>query len=400
MQYVIVRRTKGRDGLRRLNVLHIVTKLELGGAQKSALDIVSILNKTRYNLSLVSSNDGILLPDALNIPEINTAFLPALKRTISPLKDLRTLISLTRFIKNKNFDIVHTHSSKAGILGRWAARLAGVPVILHTIHGWGFHQWQNPLARRLFIFLERLTARITDKLIAVSQSVIKKGLNARIGTEDKYALLEYGIPLQKFTGCQADIKKKKEELGLKTDSNVVGMVACFKPQKAPEDFIKVAALVKKNFPETKFLLVGDGVLRRKLEGLRKRFALEKDVIFTGWRRDIPQILSILDVFMLTSLWEGSPIVLLEAMASAVPIVATSTGGAQEIIRNGINGFLVSPGNIQTMAQRAAALLKNKALARKMGREGKRLLGPSFEVEHMVERIDKLYQTLGKEKRLC
>lgn len=386
--------------MRRLNVLHIVTKLELGGAQKSALDIVSILNKTKYNLSLVSSNEGILVPDVLDIPQINATFLPALKRTISPLKDFITLISLTRFIKKKKFDIVHTHSSKAGILGRWAAKLAGVPMILHTVHGWGFHHRQNPLTRRLFIFLERLTAKITDKLIAVSQSDIKRGLNARIGTEDKYVLVRYGIPLQEFTGCQVDIKKKKEELGIKTGSPIVGMVACFKPQKAPEDFLRTAALVKKDFPEAKFLLVGDGVLRRKLEGLRKRFALEKEVIFTGWRRDIPQILSILDVFVLTSLWEGSPIVLLEAMACALPVVTTSTGGAQETIHNGSNGFIVNFGDIEAMARKIVSLLKNTDLARKMGREGRRLLDPSFEVEHMVKQVDRLYQTLGKEKKLC
>ncbi len=386
--------------MRKLNVLHIITKLELGGAQKSALYILGLLNKDRYDLSLVSSNKGILIPDALSIPEMNVSFLPTLKRPIDPIRDFITLIRLARFIKNKKFDIVHTHSSKAGILGRWAAKLAGVPMILHTVHGWGFHHRQNPLTRRLFIYLERITAKITHRLIAVSQSDIKKGLQARIGHKDKYTLLRYGIPLQEFTDCQVDIKKKKEELGLKTDSKVVGMVACSKPQKAPEDFLKAAVLVKKDFPEAKFLLVGDGALRRKLEGLRKRFALEKDVIFTGWRRDIPQILSILDVFVLTSLWEGSPIVLLEAMASAVPIVATSTGGAQEIIRNGINGFLVPPGNIRTMTQRVATLLGNKVLARKMGQEGRRLFDPSFEVEHMVKQVDRLYQTLWKEKELC
>ncbi|MBU3933979.1 MAG: glycosyltransferase family 4 protein [Candidatus Omnitrophica bacterium] len=386
--------------MRRLNVLHIVTKLELGGAQKNALYIVSLLNKDRYSLSLASSNEGILVPDALNIPQINATFLPTLKRAIDPLKDFITLISLTRLIKNKKFDIVHTHSSKAGILGRWAAKLAGVPVVLHSVHGWGFHHRQNPLTRRLFIYLERITAKITNRLIAVSQSDIKRGLNARIGTEDKYALVRYGIPLQEFTDCQVDIKKKKEELGLKTDSKVVGMVACFKPQKAPEDFLRAAVLVKKDFPEAKFLLVGDGALRRKLEGLRKRFVLEKEVIFTGWRRDIPQILSILDVFVLTSLWEGSPIVLLEAMACALPVVATSTGGAQETIHNGSSGFIVNFGDIEAMAQRIVSLLRNTNLARKMGQEGRNLLDPSFEVEHMVKQVDRLYQTLWKEKKLC
>lgn len=386
--------------MRRLNVLHIITKLELGGAQKSALYIVTLLNKDRYNLWLVSSNEGVLVPDALNIPKINVSFLPTLKRTIDLIRDFLTLISLTRFIKNKKFDIVHTHSSKAGILGRWAARFAGVPVILHTIHGWGFHDRQNPLMRRFFIFLERITAKITDKLISVSQSDIKKGLDAGIATADKYTLIRYGIPIREFANCKVNIKKKKEELGLKTDSPVVGMVACFKPQKAPEDFLKVVAIVKKVFPETKFLLVGDGILRKKLENLRNRFNLKKDLVFAGWRRDIPQIMSILDVWVLTSLWEGSPINLLEAMACALPIVATSTGGAQEIIQNGVNGFLVPAGDIQAMAQRIVTLLENKVLACKMGQEGRKSLDFSFEIKYTVKQIDKLYQTLADRSNLC
>jgi len=386
--------------LQRFNVLHIITKLELGGAQKSALYIVTLLNKDRYNLSLVTSNEGVLIPDALNIPKINVSFLPTLKRTIDPIRDFLTLISLTRFIKNKKFDIVHTHSSKAGILGRWAARFAGVPVILHTIHGWGFHDRQNLLMRRFFIFLERITAKITDKLISVSQSDIKKGLDAGIATADKYTLIRYGIPIREFTNCKVNIKKKKEELGLKTDSPVVGMVAGFKPQKAPEDFLKVVAVVKKVFPETKFLLVGDGILRKKLENLRNRFNLKNDLVFAGWRRDIPQIMSILDVFVLTSLWEGSPISLLEAMGCALPIVATSTGGAQETVQNGINGFLVSAGDIQAMAQRIVTLLENKVLACKMGQEGRKSLDFSFEIKYTVKQIDKLYQTLADRSNLC
>ncbi|GAH03767.1 unnamed protein product, partial [marine sediment metagenome] len=221
----------GTDALRKLNILHIITKLELGGAQKSTLHIIDLLNKDRYNLSLISSNAGILIPEARSIPQIDLSLLSILKRAVDPVKDFFALVSLIKLIKRKKFDIVHTHSSKAGILGRWAAKLAGVPVVLHSVHGWGFHHRQNPLTRRLFIYLERITAKITNRLIAVSQSDIKGGLNARIGTEDKYTLLRYGISLQKFIGCQADIKKKKEELGIKTDSPIVGMVACFKPQK-------------------------------------------------------------------------------------------------------------------------------------------------------------------------
>lgn len=389
-----------RIELRKLNVLHIITKFELGGAQKSTLFIAALLDKTRYNLSIVSSQDGILVCDALKIPKVDTTLLPALKRSIDPFQDLLALIKLTKFIKTKRFDIVHTHSSKAGILGRWAAKFAGVPIILHTIHGWSFHHRQNPLIRKLFVFLEQITAKITDRLIAVSKSDIKKGLDAGIGPKDKYALIRYGIPIREFSYCKVDVAKKKEKLGLKRDSPVVGMVACFKPQKAPQDFLKIAALVKNDFPEASFLLVGDGILRDKLEGLKNELGLRNDLHLIGWRRDIPEIMSILDVLVLTSLWEGLPIVLLEGMASGLPIVATATAGAQETIRNEINGFLASYGDTGTMAQRVVALLENRALARKMGQEGKKLLDSSFELERMVGQTDELYQTLAERFRLC
>lgn len=384
----------------RLNLLQIITELELGGAQKNVLHIAALLDKDRYELSLLSSNKGILAADALNIPKVNAAFLPALRRPISPLRDLLTLIQLTRFIKNNKFDLVHTHSSKAGILGRWAARFAAAPVILHTVHGWGFNQRQNPLTRGFFAFLERITARVTDKLIAVSEGDIRTGLDAGIAAPDKYALIRYGIPVEEFSGCRDGIKKKKEELGLNADSPVVGMVACFKPQKAPRDFLKIAALVKKDFPETKFLMVGDGILRRKSEGLRDRLGLKEDVFFTGWRRDIPRILPVLDVFVLTSLWEGLPVVILEAMACALPVVATSTEGARELIRPGINGFLAPLGDVRAMAQKIGVLLKDKALSHKMGQEGRRLLTAGFRVENMVQEIGRLYQDLARKKGLC
>lgn len=385
---------------RRLNVLHIITKLELGGAQKNALYIAGLLDKERYNLSLLSANKGILVADALKISGVNPTFLPTLERPINPVKDFLTLIRLVRFIKDKKFDIVHTHSSKAGILGRWAARLAGVPVIVHTIHGWGFHHGQNPLARRFFIFLERVTAKITDKLIAASESDIKNGLAAGIAAQEKYTLIRYGIPIREFTDCRVDVRKKKQELGLKEDSPVVGMVACFKPQKAPEDFLKVAAMVKEGLPETKFLLVGDGILRRKLEALRNQLGLKNDVVFSGWRRDIPQILPVLGVFVLTSLWEGLPVVILEAMACGLPVVTTATSGAQELVRPGINGFVAALGDTQTMARKISLLLRDKALSHKMGQEGKRLLDdPGFRVENMVKDVDGLYQNSAWGKKL-
>jgi len=169
------------------------------------------------------------------------------------------------------------------------------------------------------------------------------------------------------------------------------MVACFKPQKAPQDFIFLAHRVCQVLPSTRFLLVGDGELRPEVEELIRRFKLKEKVILTGWRRDVPEIMQIIDVLVLTSLWEGLPIVFAEAMASGKPVVATAVDGAKEAIIEGVNGFLVEPHNIEKFAERVIKLLRDRNLAQRMGREGKKMVYPTFDLTHMLNRIETLYE---------
>ena len=290
--------------------------------------------------------------------------------------------------------MVHTHSSKAGILGRWAAKLAGVHVIVHTIHGWSFHSRLHFLTGFFYVFLERITAKFTDKLIAVSASDIQKGLDEQIASKDKYALIHYGIRKEQFLNCRIDINKKKRELGLDINSSLVGMVACLKPQKSPRDFIKAASLVKRSNHRVQFLLVGDGALRKKVEELVKDFNLEENLILTGWRKDIPEIMSCFDILVLSSLWEGQPLVFLEAMYSRLPIVAYNVDGAKEIVRDGINGFLAAPGDFTALASRINHLLRNRELLKKMGENGfNSVMNNGYHIERMLEDLDRLYCNL-------
>ncbi len=384
---------------RRYHVLHAITKLELGGAQENTLYTLQNLSRERYNLFLAANDEGILIEKAKELRGVKTFFIPELIRPINPIKDLIALLRLFRFCKREKIDIIHTHSSKAGILGRWAARLAKVPIITHTIHGWGFYPGQNPLKRGLFIFLERMTGRITDRLIAVSRANIKTGIENRIGEKEKYTLIRSGIKLLEFQNVEGNIAEKKKELGLEEDTKVVAMIACFKPQKAPLDFIRVAKRVIEKKPKTQFLLIGDGELKAAIERLIKELNLEKKVILTGWRRDIPQILKVIDVLALTSRWEGLPRVFPEAMASGLPIVATEVDGAPEAVEEGVNGFLVSVGDIEGMAERIITLLDNPERAEGMGRKGREKVFPEFDIDLMVKKIDNLYQELARDKGL-
>ena len=413
--------------MQKVNLLYVITKLELGGAQKQLISLIRHLDRQRYNLFLFTARDGLLVNDALSIRGLKTVRSRFLERPISPLKDFLALWQIYRFIKKNRIEIVHTHSSKAGILGRWAANFARNKIIVHTVHGWSFNDYQSPFWRRIIIWLERLTALITDKLIVVSYYDLQKGLNNRIANRDKYELIRYGINYKEFASLDkntlqqksvnlAEFKAKhdglREELKIDTNDLLIGMISCFKPQKSPQDFIRLAFLIKKSLSQVRphanwanksinktvgervrFILVGDGILRKKVENLISKFNLKQQVILTGWRQDIPRILSTIDVFVLTSLWEGLSISVLEAMAASLPVIATNTGGVTEVISSGKTGFLVSPGDVRAMAEKLSCLIKDKALRQRLGSNAKNSLSSDFSLESMVISTEKLYRDL-------
>ncbi len=375
----------------KINILYLITKLELGGAQKQLLSLISGLDKERYRVFLFTAKKGPLLSDAYSIDGLTLKRSNWLERPINPFKDILAFCEIYAFIKKNNIQIVHTHSSKAGILGRLSARLVKVKFVCHTVHGWSFNDFQPFFRRKLFIFLERLSARFTDKIIVVSHCDRQKGLDNRIGEPDKFQLIRYGIDYLEFTSSGLDIRK---ELGIGAQDLTVGMVSCFKPQKAPQDFIRLAFLVNQSMPSVKFILVGDGILRAKIQASINKFNLQKNVILTGWRRDIQRILSAIDVFALTSLWEGMPVTVLEAIASSIPVIATNTGGIEELIIDGKTGFLVSPQDTRGMAEKLTLLLKDAGLRGQIARNARKNLNGDFAVTDMVKNYQDLYNKNG------
>ena len=339
--------------MRKINLLYVVTQLELGGAQKQLLSLIRRIDRDRYNLFLFTAQEGLLMEEALSLRDLTLYKSRHLKRPINFPEDLLAMIEMVRVIKKNKIDIVHTHSSKAGILGRWAGALAKAKIIIHTVHGWSFNDFQRPLVRKFYVGLERMSSKVTNRFIVVSNHDRQKGLDYKIGAEGQYSLVRYGIDRIQFSMRDSSIRK---ELGISDDARVVGTIACFKPQKALEDFVQLAFLTSQVFPQARFLVVGDGVLRKKIEKLIEKFNLGFQFILTGWRRDIPRVLSSMDVFVLTSLWEGLPIAVLEAMVSQVPVVATNTGGISEIITEGETGFLVPCHDMPSMLEKILALL--------------------------------------------
>ncbi|MFH1824768.1 MAG: glycosyltransferase family 4 protein [Candidatus Firestonebacteria bacterium] len=375
--------------MRKINVLHIITKLELGGAQENTLYSVANHDREKYNVFLISGTEGELVEDAKGIKDAQIILLPELKHKISPFYDIYCLLKLWRLFKKYKIDIIHTHSSKAGILGRFAGYLAKIPIIIQTIHGFSFNDYQNFFVRNLYIFFERIAAKISDKLIAVTKIDIEKGLKAKVGVAEQYTVIHSGINIDEFSSQHKEVEVRKE-FNIPLDYKIVGMIACFKPQKNPLDFIRVAKIVKESFSKVKFILVGDGELRPDIEKLISELNLHNDVILTGWRRDVAEILSSFNVLVLTSLWEGLPRVFPEAMAERKPIVATSVDGAKEVIINGENGFLLEPKNLKGMAEKITYLLNNENIAKKMGECGFNI-AKSFDAKEMVKDIEEVYE---------
>lgn len=375
-------------------ICHIITKLELGGAQEVALHVVSHLDRTKYRAMLITGPGGLLTEEAQRIPHVEVRILPALGRQIHLFDDLDALVELTTLLRRIRPSIVHTHSSKAGILGRWASWFAGVPVIVHTIHGYGITPVQSRWVQRLLITVERMTGWITTQWVAVSKADIRKGKAWHL-FRNNVLLVRPGIDPRPFQ--QAPVNSNRDllrrELGAQTSTRVIGTVACLKPQKAPEDFIEVANLVTVSHPDVRFVLIGDGELRAPIESLIARYGLQNRVHLAGWRRDIPAVMQALDIFLLTSHWEGLPRVLLEARAAGLPIVATNVGGADEVVVEPAVGTLCRAGDTEGMATAITRILSYRTASATVNSAEPPPLPYEFHIDETVRQYEQLYDQL-------
>lgn len=385
-----------------VRVIQVVTLLELGGAQQVALYIAGQLDRSLYDVTLISGGPEQLSREAGEQAGTEFIEIPELVREVSPVKDFSAFIKLygiiKRYVKNTPAGVVvHTHSSKAGILGRFAARIAGAKVVVHTIHGFGFNDRQGWLKRGIFKTAERLASRAGDMVIAVAEDNITKGVREGIFPRGDAVTIRCGIDTGYFATPPADIAAVKSGLGIPPGSPVVTMVSNLKPQKAPLDFVRVAAIVLKSVPDTHFVQAGDGELRDAMLAEADRLGISDKFHLLGWRRDVRDIIHVSDVVVLTSLWEGLPLVVPQAMAAGKPVVATAVDGTPEAVKDGVNGFLAAPHDIGRMAEKVALLLADRQLAVRMGEAGRDMVA-EFDQDEMVRRVEALYERLLEAKR--
>ena len=373
----------------RVRVLHVITRLELGGAQGNTLHTVATLDRETFEPGLAWGPGDRLDARARALGDVALFEIPSLRREPRPPADFAALTALRRTIRAWRPAIVHTHSSKAGILGRAAARLEGVPAVVHTVHGFGFTPLQPAPVRAVFLALERVASRWTDAFVVVAAA--HRELGASLGVLDpaRTRVIRSGIDLAAFRNASGGLGLR-ERLGVPTAAPLVVQVGNLKPQKAPLDFVRVAASVARTVPDARFLVAGDGPLRGRAERLAARLGVADRVLLPGWIEDVPAVLDAADVAVLTSRHEGLPRAVVEALAAGVPVVATAVDGTPEVVRHGINGLLAVPGDVEGLARAVARLLGDPELRHRMAAAAPEGL-EAFDIDRMVREQEALYR---------
>ncbi|HPW55213.1 MAG: glycosyltransferase family 4 protein [Thermoanaerobaculaceae bacterium] len=377
--------------MRRARVLHAITMLELGGAQRNTLDTCAMLDRGRFEVGLACADRGELLAEARALADVRRYELRHLRREVRPWLDFEAFRELRAAIREFAPDLVHTHSSKAGVLGRAAARAERVPVIVHSIHGWGFGSHQSAAVHATFLAAERVAARWTSHFVAVSRANLEQGVELGLFGREQASVIRSGIDLEAFR-CASGGEQVRSELGIPAGVPLVVQVSCLKPQKAPERFVALAAALAPRFPDAHFVLVGDGELRSKLEVARAAAGLEGRLHLPGWRRDVPAVLDAATVVTLTSRFEGLPRVVVEALAARRVVVAMAVDGVREVLRDGINGYAVAPGDEAVLAERVAELLTDPSLRARLSAPADEGL-EAWDRTLMVRQQEELYARL-------
>jgi glycosyltransferase involved in cell wall biosynthesis len=390
-----------------IKIVHIITRMDRGGsAQNTLLTCVALSGSYEqvliYGLSLESQmtelerravEKGIHEAEQRGVRIIR---LSSLVRRVDPVRDLSALFSLWRIMIREKPDLVHTHTSKAGILGRCAARLAGVPAVVHTPHGHVFYGHFSSPASKIYFLFERIMACFTDRLIALTHGERDDYLALSVGNPKKIVTIHSGVDVDHYLHAKVNIQGKRKSLGLKPEGLVVGTVGWLLPIKGPMYLLEAMDEVWRKHPDAILVYVGKGDLEGELRQEASRMGVSEKVRFLGWRDDVHEILPVLDIFVLPSLNEGMGRVLVEAMAAGRPIVASNVGGIPDLIYQGENGFLVPPADSKALARKVAFLISNPDTRREMG-EGGRRMAVRFGTDSMVQKIDQLYLDVLAEK---
>ena len=378
-----------------MRVMHIITRMILGGAQENTLLTVEGLRARGHEVVLVTGPtigpEGDLLRRAQE-RGVATVVVGSMRRAINPVRDALAFVKLIGIIRRFKPDVVHTHSSKAGILGRLAARVCRVPMVVHTVHGLAFHRYQCAPVNWMYIALERWCARYTTKIICVADAMTEEAVAARVAKREKFVTVYSGMEVGPFLEASKHREQVRKELGIGPDELVVGKVARLSDLKGHRYLFEAIPEVLERFPRTRFVMVGDGWLTEELKRRAQEMGITERVIFTGLVSParISELLGGMDVVVHTSLREGLARVLPQALIAGVPVVSYDVDGAREVVIDGETGYLVKPKAVGELAEAMCKLLESPELREKMGRAGRGLCSERFRTEKMVEDIARVY----------
>ena len=385
-----------------MRVTHIITRLVVGGAQENTVaSVLGLRQKPGVEVHLLSGPttgpEGSLESELARLPDILTR-VPALVRPIHPLKDWHALRQLEKILREQKPDIVHTHSGKAGILGRLAARRAAVPVIIHHIHGPSFGPFQGWPANLIFTSAERYAARVTTHFVCSAQAMTRLYLAAGIGRPEMYTRIFSGFPVEPFLNAKND-PALRTQLGLDKTHFVIGKIARLFKLKGHADLLAAFQKILPQTPQARLLLVGDGALRKEIENQVRASGLQDKVIFTGLvpPGEVPRYVGIMDCLAHLSAREALSRALPQALAAGKPVVAYDFDGADEVCLEDETGFLVRTGDTATVAQRLLQLANDAPLRERLGRRGQQFVRENFAVERMVDNLYHLYLKLAAER---
>jgi glycosyltransferase involved in cell wall biosynthesis len=390
-----------------LRVLHVITRLIVGGAQENTLLTAIGQHRTPglHVTLLAGIDDGPEgnLHDRAREAGVELHLMRELVRPIQPATDALALARLTAFIRRGRYDLVHTHSSKAGILGRLAARAARTPFIVHTLHSLVFGEHASPMKNAIYIRLKKLCAPLTDRIISVCDATRNGALAAGIGRPEQHVTIYSGFHIQPFLTVRDELSvaEAKRRVGLGPEHLVVGKVARLFVQKGHDHFLKAARIIAEREPRARFLLVGDGVLRGQLEETARSYGIRDRIVFAGLVEPsaVPALIQAMDVAVHTSEREGLARVIPQASAVGKPVVGFALDGTPEAIQHGVSGFLTRPHDAEDVAARVLEILDDEPRRIAMGEAGRAFASANFPVDVMVARTNEVYRELVERRRL-
>ncbi len=386
----------------KIKILQMIARLNVGGTALHVLTLTRTFNNDKYDTLLLHGNVESNEEDMTKYEGMNVSqkeILPELGRSIRPLKDIVTLMKVIKVIRRERPDIVHTHTAKAGAVGRSAAAICRVPVIVHTYHGHVFSGYFSPLMSNVFRMIDKFLARRSTRIITISK-LQKEELSGLLGLkEGRVEVIPLGFGVEKFATCrECRAGEFRKLIGVPDEAKIVSIIGRITGIKNHTLFLEAAKLIAEKNDDAVFVIVGDGEDREKCERMAKEFAIEKRVIFTGWQEDIEKVYADTAVTVLTSINEGTPMCVIESLAAGVPVVATKVGGVADIFDDGEGGFIVEPGDAKAVAEAVLKLLYDETLCRKIGTAGQNRMIETYKEERMLNDMESLYEKLLDESK--